>query len=556
MKLKSLLSIIAISAISIGQSNAQCSITSQPYNYCGFGDQIDAIKLNGISSPNSSGCSSSGYGGRFNTPNWTFAPGGTVSYDITVGGGVYDEGVAIWIDLNQNGSYENSEQVWASTTYTQNFTGSFTIPASATPGTTYMRVRCAWINTISAGEACTANIGYGYGETEDYKITICNPPSFTAQPQGAIACENGSGTVAAKTTGADSHLWQVNVGTGWTTVSSNSTYSNVTSDTLRLHNTPTTLNGATFRCIAAGCGGITKDTSDEVTLTVHKNTHIEEQTKNDTSCVSVNTLLRVKAEGVIMNHQWQIYNNTTNSYVDISSSPFVINGDTLRVENVPDTLNGAKIRCIVNGICGSDTTADMNMIVQALPKVVTSPSDIVIDQGKTAKFNVVAAGVNVKYKWQVGYKDTFANVNNGTYTGVKTDEITVPFVSRGQNEFQFRCLISGSGSCAAKEDTSEIALLLVNEPASVGTIAKENGIAVYPNPASGNTISVEVSGIAASVAPTFIITDKTGRTISTGNVDVSNATKIDITNTVPGLYNIQILNKDGEVLKSSKFSKL
>ena len=446
--------------------------------------------------------------------------------------------------------------MWASTTYTRNFTGTFTIPATATPGVTYMRVRCAWINTISPGEACTPSIGYGYGETEDYKITICNPPSFAAQPQGAVACENGSGSVGAQTSGADSHKWQVNVGTGWNDVTSNSTYSNVNSDTLQLHNTPATLNGATFRCIAMGCGGASKDTSDEVILTVHKNTHIEEQTTNDTSCVSVNTMLRVKAEGSILGHQWQIFDNTTNTYVDISSTPFVINGDTLNIENVPDTLNGAKIRCIVNGICGSDTTEDMNMIVQALPKVVTSPSDVVTDQGKTVKFNVVAAGANVRYKWQVGYKDTFANVNNGTYSGVKSDEITVPFVSRGQNEFQFRCLISGTGSCAAKEDTSDIALLLVNEPASVGTIAKENGISVYPNPASGDNISIEVSGIAASAEPTYLILDKTGRTIRTGNVDVSNATRVDITNTVPGLYNIQILNKDGEVLKSSKFSKL
>jgi len=44
---------------------------------------------------------------------------------------------------------------------------NFTVPATATIGTTRMRVREVWNN--SSFDACSA---YGYGETEDYNVNI------------------------------------------------------------------------------------------------------------------------------------------------------------------------------------------------------------------------------------------------------------------------------------------------------------------------------------------------------------------------------------------------
>lgn len=555
MKFKALLLAVCALGFFTKDSSAQCSTSSQPYLNCTWGDQIDAIKINNISSPNSSGCSSGGYGGVFSSPNWLFVPGATNTVSMTVGGGSYDEGAAIWIDLNQNGAYESNEQVWASSTYGSSLSGTFTIPATALSGNTKMRVRCAWDQTLSSGDMCSSSIGWGYGETEDYNVTICTPPSITQQPMPSFACENGKGIMVAAASKADNYLWQVNTGNGWTDVTPSSIYSNVNGDTLKFDNTPATLNGADYRVIAYGCSGGSKDTSDDAKLDVFAITEIESQTVTDTSCVGLRTKMFVKSKGVINNYQWQIFDPMDTTYKNISNNPFVINFDTLNVNNIPSSLDGSIIRVIANGQCGSDTSKDMSMVVHPLPEVIQDPVDINAEQDDDVKFNIGASGVNLKYQWQVGHNDTFVNVNNsGVYTGVKTDQINVKGVSRAQNEFQFRCIIAGSGSCAVDPDTSEIALLYVNFPASINDFGSDATITMYPNPVTAETAVLKVTGIKEATSYTII--DKAGRIVSNGVIDTKGTTNLNLSNLHADTYHLQVSDNQGVAIKTLKFTKL
>ena len=152
---------------------------------------------------NSSTCATvaPGPGSALNTySNYTSGAGAPVApalvQDASVSGAVtigscgtfnYTSGAAIFIDYNQNGLFTDAgEMVWNNGTLSNincvpatTLTFSFTVPATATPGLTRMRVVNAENIAGSAMNPCGA---YGYGETEDYLVQIlgpCNPALFT-----------------------------------------------------------------------------------------------------------------------------------------------------------------------------------------------------------------------------------------------------------------------------------------------------------------------------------------------------------------------------------------
>jgi len=155
---------------------AQCSTASTPGNNCAsFGDQIDSFVLNGQSSPNSSGCSTGGYG-AYNT-TWLLLPGQTYTFSASVGNNVYNQSFGIWIDFNNDGQYVPLENVYlGGAALTHN--GSFTVPGNAAiTGTMRMRIRNTF-GSFTINDMCTANIN-SYGETEDYYVSTSCPSAAT-----------------------------------------------------------------------------------------------------------------------------------------------------------------------------------------------------------------------------------------------------------------------------------------------------------------------------------------------------------------------------------------
>ncbi|MBP2283894.1 chitodextrinase [Flavobacterium sp. CG_23.5] len=80
----------------------------------------------------------------------------------------YSEGYSVWVDYNQDGDFADAgEQVWTKAASTTTpVSGTFTIPATATIGSTRMRVSMKY-NAIPT--ACEA---FSYGQVEDYTINI------------------------------------------------------------------------------------------------------------------------------------------------------------------------------------------------------------------------------------------------------------------------------------------------------------------------------------------------------------------------------------------------
>ncbi len=141
----------------------------EPSEDCSFGDGFTNVTIEEIN--NDSGCE--GYG-DFTSLSATLEPG--TSYDFTVTTGYGDQNVRVWIDFNDDGTFDNSETVVpnfviasgsAAGTYTETVT--LTIPGSATSGIAHrMRVKSAWQAPVP-DDACEET---QYGETEDYTANM------------------------------------------------------------------------------------------------------------------------------------------------------------------------------------------------------------------------------------------------------------------------------------------------------------------------------------------------------------------------------------------------
>ncbi len=163
--------------------------TTSSFTYCTPGNSacngptITNVTFNTIN--NTSTCSNTD-GNAYSNYYATGSPTTSIikgsSYNISVNTAATGI-VSVWIDYNNNGSFEASEWTQVYTSSTSGNT-SITIPMAAIDGNTLMRVRSR--NSGSAngsGDACTT---FASGETEDYIVNILSPAPLTNGPGGVI----------------------------------------------------------------------------------------------------------------------------------------------------------------------------------------------------------------------------------------------------------------------------------------------------------------------------------------------------------------------------------
>ncbi|MBP7075848.1 MAG: T9SS type A sorting domain-containing protein [Bacteroidales bacterium] len=99
-------------------------------------------------------------------------PGYEVPFSISVTNPYETDQILIWVDWNKDSDFEDAgENVYASNgvSFTSPHSGSFTVPTSATPGATRLRVRLNDAGNGSNSDPCGDS---GYGEVEDYTINV------------------------------------------------------------------------------------------------------------------------------------------------------------------------------------------------------------------------------------------------------------------------------------------------------------------------------------------------------------------------------------------------
>ena len=138
-----------------------------PESDCTFGDGFTMIKLHNLE--NNSTCSPNGYG-DYTSMSTVLEQG--VTYDLNIQSGYTEQFGTVWIDFNDNFTFEPSEKVVSNVSFGSAITTTpLQIQSNAPLGEHLIRFRTNWQSNID--DPCTI---ISYGETEDYKVNII---SFT-----------------------------------------------------------------------------------------------------------------------------------------------------------------------------------------------------------------------------------------------------------------------------------------------------------------------------------------------------------------------------------------
>lgn len=150
-----------LNVTTLGNAPTYCASSGSRTTY----EWIDYVALGGMT--NSTGASS-GYADYTNLTA-TVARGSSNTVTISAGfsGSAYTEFWNVWIDFNQDGTFDSSELVTSgSSSSSANLTGTFTVPSNAVLGNTRMRV------SMKYNAAATPCENFGDGEVEDYTVNV------------------------------------------------------------------------------------------------------------------------------------------------------------------------------------------------------------------------------------------------------------------------------------------------------------------------------------------------------------------------------------------------
>ena len=154
-------------------------IPSHQFNSCdpnndGLGIAIYNLQLDGDGTGDinilNNGCTALSVFTSSHSANVTAGGTYNVIGDFFQGGSAYPQFITIWMDVNQDGDFDDAnENIYQGTAALGSFTASITIPAAAINGSTTMRIRSGW----SGGGEVTSPCGYwAFSEAEDYEFIV------------------------------------------------------------------------------------------------------------------------------------------------------------------------------------------------------------------------------------------------------------------------------------------------------------------------------------------------------------------------------------------------
>jgi len=149
-----------VNVTTLGSSLSYCSSKGNSV----ADEYIDYVSIGGIS--NTTGANG-GYA-DFTSQSGNLPYGSnTILFSAGFSGSAYTEYWKIWIDFNQNGTFDSSElMVSGSSSSSGTLSSAFTVPTSAISGPTRMRI------SMKYNVAQTACETFSYGEVEDYTVNI------------------------------------------------------------------------------------------------------------------------------------------------------------------------------------------------------------------------------------------------------------------------------------------------------------------------------------------------------------------------------------------------
>ena len=476
-------------------------------------------------------------------------------------------GVQIWIDLDQNGTFDTNEKLYESTNpINGELTDVITIPTSADAGTTKMRVVMAYqgIGANALPEAC---VDFSSGEVEDYCLEvlddeICNI-DLTVTPNSPSCGNVFNGSVELDVNDdVSDYTFE------WTNGMSGHEITSLSAGNYIV--TITDINGC--------------DTTVNIALTSNEGVSIELIEKTDATCDGV-------ADGSI-----EVEGAGSTSYeYDWSNDATTALNDELEPGSYIITLTGDE-GCIAQNAYIVEATE--NIEIEA---TINEPACIDSEDG-SIEIEIVSGDGEMSYEWTDGSdSNVLTDVGNGEYGVTVTSEngciatetytlegdgeeptaglteigaggVTKNFVNESENaetyewDFgdgntsdsenathtyeeagTFDVCLTAINDCG--EDTECIQVTVTEEDLSTQDQEWTEEIKVFPNPTE-DIVNFYIPQIKSGE---LTILDATGKIVLKSNIN-SEMTTINVAHLVSGLYMYTITNNENQSIYTQKLS--
>jgi len=233
------------------------------------------------------------------------------------------------------------------------------------------------------------------------------PTNIQSHPVAAEVCPGTSASFSVAATGGTlTYQWQVstNGGTSYTDISG------ANGSTLNVSNVASSMNGYLYRCIVDN--GSNSATSSAAQLNVASPTAAG-TIANVSACEGSSLQVNSNATGTNLSYLWQISTDGGTNYSNISGGTTA----TLFLNNVVLSQNGALIRVVVNGTCGSGNSTTGTLTVNSKPVVtITNPPTSLCTSDPAVTLSASQAGGVWTGQGMNGDKFSPAGLTAGTYT--------------------------------------------------------------------------------------------------------------------------------------------
>ena len=212
--------------------------------------------------------------------------------------------------------------------------------------------------------------------------------------------------------------------------------------------------------------------STNVPFTIIQGAKVNLQPANQNTCQGEETGFYVGANGDSLTYQWQVDQNGSGFYTNLSNNSTYQNTNypLLLITNPTQTMNGYRYRCQLMNSCGIVYSNYGTLTVNISTASITNqPIPTTVCSGQGTSFSLTASGTGLIYQWQVnsGF-GSFTNLNNGSqYAGVNTSNLLVNFTSANMNGYVYRCKI---GTCLF---TDSVNLEVNGEPITAQVLSQQ-----------------------------------------------------------------------------------
>jgi Secretion system C-terminal sorting domain len=301
-------------------------------------------------------------------------------------------------------------------------------------------------------------------------LTVNSALVINANPANSNICENTNTSFSVNVTGVvNSYQWQVSTdgGTSYNNLINGGIYSNVLTSTLNITGATFAQHNYLYKCVVTGsCPPIN---STPATLTINTAPVITQQPAlNANICNGQNAAFSIVATGTTINYQWQISTNGGVSFINLVNGGNYtnVNTATLNISNATTLMNTYQYKCIVNGSCSPLANSGVGVLNVYTPITISTPSTnaTICATGNTT-FNIVAAGTNPTYQWQVSVNggSTFSNISSANSATLNLTGVTF-----AMNNNQYRCVVTGQAPCGSVNSTPSILNVSAQPTVSLG----------------------------------------------------------------------------------------